>query len=75
MTQSERTYWTALGARIRAARKAAGMTQLDLGLALGRACRGRGSSVAIHYYETGRNRIDAYTLRQIERVLGAELYA
>ena len=73
MTAPERAFWQRLGARIRDARKAAGMTQLDLGLALGRTGRGRGASVSIHHYEQGVNRIDAYTLHRLEQVLGSSL--
>ena len=73
MTDTERAFWQRLGARIRDARKAAGMTQLDLGLALGRTGRARGPSVSIHHYEQGVNRVDAYTLHRLEQVLGSNL--
>lgn len=74
MRADEQAFWLRIGARIREARKAAGMSQLDLGAALGRTRRGRGASVGIHHYEQGVNRIDAYTLRRLESVLGTELY-
>ena len=69
MTTRELAFYRDLGARIRAAREAAGMTQLALAMELG-----RDASVSIHHYEHAKRRIDPYTLRRLERVLGQELY-
>lgn len=69
MSKAERRYYLSLGERIRAARKQRGMTQLDVALALDLR-----SGVAVHYWETGRHALRAYTVRRLERVLGTELY-
>lgn len=60
---AEARFYMTVGERIREARKARGWSQLRLSVELGV------TQVAIHYWETGKNRPSVYVLAQIERLL------
>lgn len=60
-------FYRALGRRIRQERVHLGWSQQRLADALGMY------GVAVHYWETGRNRPDLYTIRLLERAMGVAL--
>lgn len=65
---TEQAFYRAIGQRIRKAREAKGWTQLRLGMEVGVQ-----SSVAVHYWETGRHRPSLWFVRRIEAATGQEV--
>ena len=66
MTAPERRYYVYLGQRLRAARKQAGLRQLDLAVQLVPEV----SHVAISYWERAAIRPSAWYLTQLDRIFG-----
>lgn len=60
-------FFERIGARMRAARKARGMSQGQVGRHLGV------SGVAVHNWETAKHRPDLFDLRRVEALLGQEI--
>jgi len=68
-TLREIDFYSRLGAHIRQAREAKGLTQLQLAVELDRQ-----SGAAVSYWESGLHRPALFTVLEMERVLGARLH-